>query len=85
MAYTLGQATGYTIYYGRVLTPEVMTIELYLDNGHTLRETPRDGIFMLISESTISVSELRLLDMDGQVLQRLDGTELPPLIWTSSE
>ena len=62
----------YTILYGRVLTSKVVAIEASFNNGKTVRDTSRNGVFALLSAGATGICELRVLGADDQILRQED-------------
>jgi hypothetical protein len=60
--------------YGRVPTPtKVAAVEVTFNNGQTLRDKTADQVFALISsKDASSAHNLRVFDVDGQVLEQID-------------
>lgn len=66
--------------YGRVLTSaKVTAVEATFNNGQTLRYKTTDGVFALISSKDAdSAHYLRVLGVDGQVLEDVDLSQPQP-------
>ncbi|XHX77989.1 MAG: hypothetical protein RBJ76_26740 [Stenomitos frigidus ULC029] len=60
----------YTLLYGRALKPQVVAVEATFNNGKTVRDVSRNGVFALFSAGATSVCELRVLGTDSQILRR---------------
>jgi hypothetical protein len=55
---------------GQVLSPKVAAIEATFDNKQTLRDTTADGVFGLLLPGASSVSQVRILGANNQILRR---------------
>jgi len=62
----------YTLLYGRALKPQVVAVEATFNNGKTIRDESRNGVFALFSAGATGVCELRVLGADSQILRRED-------------
>jgi hypothetical protein len=62
----------YTLLYGRALKPQVVAVEATFNNGKTVRDESRNGVFALFSAGATGVCELRVLGADNQILRRED-------------
>jgi hypothetical protein len=60
----------YAVFFGKVLDPEVATVEVTFNNGKTLRDTSTDGLFLLVSPGATTACDVRVLGVDKQILQR---------------
>ncbi len=56
--------------WGRVLSPDVHSIEVAYGNGQVDRFEPAGEFFASVASGTEEVREVRLLDADGEVLRR---------------
>ncbi|HEY9894819.1 MAG TPA: hypothetical protein V6D34_05295 [Candidatus Sericytochromatia bacterium] len=62
----------YTLLYGRALKPQVVAVEATFNNGKTIRDVSRNGVFALFSAGATGICELRVLGADSQILRRED-------------
>lgn len=67
-----------TVVYGKILTPNVAAVEATFDNGKTLRDEGKDGMFAMALPEAVEVREVKVLSADGQVLQR-DSNRQPTI------
>jgi hypothetical protein len=67
-----------TVVYGEILTPKVAAVEATFDNGKTLRDEGRDGMFAMALPEAVGVREVKVLNADGQLLQR-DSNRQPTI------
>lgn len=62
--------------YGRVLSPQVHTIEATFGTGRSVRARPAGGMFAVFEAGTVDVCDVRALDARGRVLE--GGAEPAP-------
>lgn len=62
----------YALVYGRVLDPRVDRVEVEFDDGQILRERPTDGAYAAFAVGAGVGLELRVIGVDGEVLQRVE-------------
>ncbi len=75
--FNVGSDDEHTIVYGRILSPDVSSVEVTLNDGRVLRDGIVNGMFALVGPVGGSC-ELRALDARGKVLQRIDHARLAP-------
>lgn len=63
------------IVYGRVLDPTVVIVEASFDTGQVVHDSVTGAMFGLVAPAATTVCDVRLLNAQGQVLQRLDPTQ----------
>ena len=56
--------------YGRILDPRIAAVEMTTDRGQIVREMVSNGGFTLLARDAQALQELRLLDLQGQILDR---------------
>ena len=76
VTYASDQLDGQTIVYGKILDPNVTTIEAVFDNGAKKTIHPHNEALLITVFGTTQLQELRALDTTGQLLQHTTTTEL---------
>ncbi|HEY9605411.1 MAG TPA: hypothetical protein V6C85_27650 [Allocoleopsis sp.] len=71
------------IIYGEILSPTVAAVEVTFDNGKTLQDKGKGGIFVLTIPEAVGIREVRVLGTDGHVLQH-DSKNLPTIYLDNS-
>jgi hypothetical protein len=60
----------YSIFYGQVVSPKVAAVEVTFNNGQTLRDPVRDGMFAIVAPGATGICDVRIFGTDNQILQR---------------
>ena len=62
-----GRGARPTVVYGEILTAQVAAVEVTFDNGKTLRDEGKDGMFAMALPETVGVHEVKGLNANGQI------------------
>lgn len=68
--YSTTNLRGTPLVYGRILSPEVYTVEATFDNGTVVRDFGTNGSFALAAPGASRLVELWVLDAQQQIVQR---------------
>jgi hypothetical protein len=72
--YAVDRKDGEQLAYGQILSAEVASVEILFANGETRRDAGVNGGFAILFPPGRQFAELRLIDQQGEILQRYSQT-----------